>query len=54
MACDELLAESGVVTVPGTGFGQYGEGFFRLSLTLGEKALYEVIDRMKQDGFTFN
>ncbi len=51
--CSQLLEKSGVVVVPGTGFGQYGEGFFRISISPGENALQEVISRLKQDGFTF-
>ncbi len=51
--CNQLLEKSGVVVVPGTGFGQYGEGFFRISISPGEEALQEVISRLKQDGFTF-
>lgn len=52
--CNQILEKSGIVVVPGSGFGQYGEGFFRISISPGEQALYEVIDRMKQDGFSFN
>jgi len=52
--CNSLLETSGVVVVPGTGFGKYGEGFFRVSISPGEEALREVIERMKKDGFTFN
>ncbi len=52
--CNQLLEKSGIVVVPGTGFGKYGQGFFRVSISPGEEALYEVIDRMKQDGFYFN
>ncbi len=51
--CNQLLEKSGVVVVPGTAFGKYGEGFFRISISPGEKDLLEVISRMKQDGFTF-
>ena len=51
--CNELLEKSGIVVVPGTGFGQYGEGFFRISLSPGEEALQNVISRMKEDGFFF-
>lgn len=51
--CDALLETSGVVTVPGTAFGQYGEGFFRMSLVDTESKLQEAIDRMKTDGFTY-
>lgn len=52
--CNSLLETSGIVVVPGTGFGKYGEGFFRISISPGEEALQEVIVRMKEDGFTFN
>jgi len=52
--CNELLETSGVVTVPGTAFGKYGEGFFRMSLVDTEAKLQEAIDRMKTDGFTYS
>jgi len=48
-----LLEKSGIVAVPGSGFGKYGEGFFRMSLVSSDENLHEVIDRMKQDGFYF-
>jgi LL-diaminopimelate aminotransferase len=50
---DEMLEKSGIVVVPGTAFGQGGEGFFRLSLVNPESELDAVIERMGQDGFTF-
>ncbi|MDD3013130.1 MAG: aminotransferase class I/II-fold pyridoxal phosphate-dependent enzyme [Candidatus Gastranaerophilales bacterium] len=49
----KLLEKSGIVAVPGSGFGKYGEGFFRMSVVASDENLYEVIDRMKQDGFYF-
>ncbi|MDD3150878.1 MAG: aminotransferase class I/II-fold pyridoxal phosphate-dependent enzyme [Candidatus Gastranaerophilales bacterium] len=49
----ELLEKSGIVVVPGTGFGKYGEGFFRISIVSSDENLYEMIERMKQDGFYF-
>ena len=49
-----LLETSGIVTVPGTAFGEYGEGYIRLSLVLPEEQLNEVIQRMKDDGFTWS
>lgn len=52
--CNQMLEKSGIVVVPGTGFGKNGEGFFRISISPGEEALYQVIERMKQDGFIFN
>lgn len=51
---DDLLKTSGVVIVPGNGFGKYGEGWFRISIVCGDDKLTEVIDRMKSDGFYFN
>ncbi|MBS4760565.1 MAG: aminotransferase class I/II-fold pyridoxal phosphate-dependent enzyme [Clostridium sp.] len=50
---DDLLEKSGIVVVPGNGFGENGEGFFRLSAVATDEQLQEVIDRMKEDGFSF-
>lgn len=50
---DDLLKKSGIVIVPGNGFGDSGEGFFRLSAVDTNAKLQEVIDRMKADGFRF-
>ncbi len=51
--CQEMLQKSGIVVVPGTGFGSYGEGFFRVSIVASDDSLKEVISRMKKDGFFF-
>ena len=50
---DLLLYKSGIVVVPGEGFGEYGEGFFRVSIVCSEEELYEVIKRMEEDGFFY-
>ena len=50
---DDLMHKSGIVAVPGEGFGEYGEGFFRVSIVCSEDKLREVIRRMKEDGFYF-
>lgn len=50
---DDLLKTSGIVFVPGSAFGDFGEGFFRISIVVAEEQLYEIIKRMKEDGFTF-
>ncbi len=50
---NDLLTKSGIVVVPGNGFGNNGEGYFRLSAVADDKQLQEVIDRMKKDGFYF-
>jgi len=41
-----LVQEAGVVVAPGTGFGEYGEGFVRFALVDNEKRLKEAIDRI--------
>lgn len=51
---NDLMHKSGIIAVPGEGFGQYGEGFFRVSIVCSEEKLHEVIRRMKEDGFYFN
>jgi LL-diaminopimelate aminotransferase len=51
--CNALLETSGVVAVPGTAFGQNGEGFIRLSLVTPESELAEVVQRMETDGFVY-
>lgn len=52
--CEDVLRKSGVVLVPGNAFGNCGEGYFRLSYVCSDEQLQEVIDRFKEDGFTFN
>jgi len=42
-----VLQETGVVITPGNGFGDHGEGYFRISLTVGEKRLEEALGRIK-------
>jgi LL-diaminopimelate aminotransferase len=50
---NEMLEKSGIVIVPGTAFGQYGEGYVRLSLVDTHDNMNEALRRMKEDGFTF-
>lgn len=50
---DDLMKKSGIVAVPGNGFGKYGEGYFRVSIVCSEEKLKEAIERMKEDGFHF-
>jgi LL-diaminopimelate aminotransferase len=40
------LEETGVVTLPGSGFGAGGEGFFRIALTVGPPRLIEAAERL--------
>jgi len=42
----DLLEKTGVVVTPGLGYGQWGEGFFRISLTYPDAVLKEALDRI--------
>lgn len=50
---DDVLKKSGIMLVPGNGFGENGEGWFRLSIVAKEEQFSEVIRRLKEDGFRF-
>ena len=52
--CEAVLEKSGIVLVPGNAFGEHGEGYFRLSFVCSDEQLQEVIDRLKEDGFSYN
>ncbi len=41
-----VLQETGVVVTPGNGFGEAGEGFFRISLTVNDERLEEAVSRI--------
>jgi alanine-synthesizing transaminase len=41
-----LLRETGIAVAPGTGFGEYGEGFVRFALVVEEKRIREALGRM--------
>ncbi|OPZ91315.1 MAG: LL-diaminopimelate aminotransferase [Firmicutes bacterium ADurb.Bin419] len=45
-----LLDKTGVVVAPGNGYGQYGEGYIRISLTISDDKLKEAFDRIKKLG----
>ncbi|MCD4823344.1 MAG: aminotransferase class I/II-fold pyridoxal phosphate-dependent enzyme, partial [Phycisphaerae bacterium] len=42
----DLLEKVGVVVTPGRGYGETGEGFFRISLTYPDNVLKEALKRM--------
>jgi LL-diaminopimelate aminotransferase len=46
-----LLKECAIVTTPGVGFGEAGEGFCRIALTVGEARLQEAVERIQKVGF---
>lgn len=43
---DLLLEKANVVTVPGIGFGKYGEGYVRVGLLTSEERLREAASRI--------
>lgn len=43
----EVLDKAGVVVTPGRGYGEQGEGFFRISLTVADDRLDEALARIK-------
>ena len=43
-----LLEDTGVVVTPGTGYGRYGEGYVRLSLTATDDEIAEGLDRLSR------
>jgi LL-diaminopimelate aminotransferase len=43
---DRLLDETGVFVAPGSGYGDRGEGYVRLSLTVPDDRLAEAMDRL--------
>ena len=44
---ERLLTEAGVATLSGTAFGEYGEGYLRLSYANSEANLREALTRMR-------
>ncbi|MDP2969801.1 MAG: aminotransferase class I/II-fold pyridoxal phosphate-dependent enzyme, partial [Deltaproteobacteria bacterium] len=46
-----LIEQAGIVATPGNGFGEAGEGYIRMALTVGESRLKEAIERLKKINF---
>ncbi len=44
--CKLMVEETGVVSAPGTGFGEYGEGFLRFAMVEKEETLLEAVRRI--------
>lgn len=44
-----LLEKTGVLVVPGSGYGKYGEGYFRASITVPEEKLKDAVSRMRAE-----
>jgi LL-diaminopimelate aminotransferase len=43
-----LLTKTGIIVTPGNGFGQWGEGYIRFSLTAGDEKIKEAGRRLKE------
>jgi LL-diaminopimelate aminotransferase len=46
----DLLDKAGVVVTPGLGYGQWGEGHFRISLTYPDAVIAEALERIADVG----
>lgn len=46
-----LLSESGIVVTPGNGFGEYGEGYARVSTTFNTERIIQAVERLKETKF---
>ncbi len=44
---ETVLEKAGVIITPGNGYGQYGEGYFRISLCIDKERIREALKRMK-------
>ncbi|MBO8144523.1 MAG: LL-diaminopimelate aminotransferase [Thermodesulfobacterium sp.] len=44
--CKKVIQDLGIVVTPGVGFGNSGEGYFRIALTVGEERLKEAAQRL--------
>jgi LL-diaminopimelate aminotransferase len=43
----ELLFKAKVAVTPGSGYGKYGEGYFRISLTYPDELIEEAMRRIE-------
>jgi LL-diaminopimelate aminotransferase len=46
-----LLEKADIVTTPGNGFGEPGEGYVRMTVTTTKERLAEAVERIKKSGF---
>jgi len=47
-----LLKEAGIVTTPGSGFGDPGEGYVRMALTVTKDRIREAVERIRKIDFS--
>ena len=46
--CKEAKEKCHVLMIPGTSFGQYGQGYVRLAMTLSKDKINEAFDRIEK------
>lgn len=44
-----VIDKAGVVITPGNGYGEQGEGYFRISITMPKERIAEALERMKKN-----
>ncbi|MGH7884059.1 MAG: aminotransferase class I/II-fold pyridoxal phosphate-dependent enzyme, partial [Thermodesulfobacteriota bacterium] len=49
--CSRLLEDAGIIVTPGNGFGEYGEGYARASVTFETERILKAADRIKEFKF---
>jgi LL-diaminopimelate aminotransferase len=42
------LEKTGIIVTPGVGYGHYGEGYFRIALTVDVPRMKEAIGRLEK------
>lgn len=47
--CDYLLEKCHILAIPGNAFGEAGEGYIRLAMTVGIDKLEEAFNRIEQE-----
>lgn len=52
--CTLLLEKCGIVVTPGNGYGESGEGFFRIALTVPQEKMILALDRLEKEGIRYS
>ena len=50
---EKLLEKCGILVVPGNGYGQNGEGYVRMAITIPKERIAEAIQRLKKEKISF-
>ena len=46
--CEYILEDSGVAILPGTSFGEFGEGFIRICYAISQNEIKNALERIKK------